>query len=115
MPVEDANAAPTFGEAVFGASLLGLTPGEDGGAMHAECRIGDGVVMVGEASGPPAMRHLKLEDTEAAFDRAVANGAEVIEPMMEKGDGDRRRGVRAPKGTRCFPSRQVEGGSARAA
>lgn len=76
--------------------------------MHAECRIGDTVLMMGEADGPPTMLHLYLADPDAAFDRAVTNGAEVIQPMMEKGDGDRRGGVRSPDGTQWFLSRQLK-------
>ena len=106
--VKDAEAVLTFCETVFQATRLRVIPREGGGIMHAECRIGDSVVMMGEADGPPAMLHLYLDDPDAAFDRAVANGGEVIQPMMEKGDGDRRGGVRAPDGTQWFLARQVD-------
>lgn len=105
--VKDANAVLTFCEAVFAATRLRVIPDTDGGILHAECRIGDTVLMMGEADGPPAMLHFYLEDPDHAFDKAVAAGAEVIQPMMEKGDGDRRGGVRAPDGTQWFVSRQV--------
>jgi PhnB protein len=108
--VRDADAVLTFCEKVFGATRLRVIPGESGGIAHAECRIGDTVLMMGEADGAPAMVHLYLADPDAAFDRALAHGAEVIQPMMEKGDGDRRGGVRAPDGTQWFLSRQGEGG-----
>jgi uncharacterized glyoxalase superfamily protein PhnB len=107
--VADAEAVLVFCETVFGAVRLRAMPREGGGLMHAECRIGDTVLMMGEADGPPAMLHLYLDDPDAAFDRAVAAGAEVIQPMMEKGDGDRRGGIRAPDGTQWFVSRQVDG------
>ncbi|WP_457939365.1 VOC family protein [Mesorhizobium sp. 10J20-29] len=107
--VKDAEAVLTFCEIVFGATRLRVVPREGGGIMHAECRIGDSVVMMGEADGPATMLHLYLDDPDAAFDRAVANGAEVIQPMTEKGDGDRRGGVRAPDETQWFLARQVEG------
>ncbi len=104
--VKDAHAVLSFCEAVFGATRLRVIPGE-AGIMHAECRIGDTVLMMGEADGPPAMVHLYLPDPDAAFERALAAGAEIIQPMMEKGDGDRRGGVRAPDGTQWFLSRQL--------
>jgi len=107
--VPDAEAVLSFCEAVFGATRLRVFPGPDKGIMHAECRIGDTVLMMGEAEGPPAMLHLYLADPDAAFERAVALGAEVIQPMMEKGDGDRRGGVRAPDGTQWFVARQLAG------
>ncbi len=108
--VEDAEAVLTFCETVLGAARLRVIANESGGIMHAECRIGDTVLMMGEADGPPAMLHVYLPDPDAAFERAIANGAEVIQPMMEKGDGDRRGGVRSPDGTQWFLSRQVEAG-----
>lgn len=106
--VSDAETVLTFCEKVLGAKRLRVVPNESGGIMHAECRIGDTVLMMGEADGPPAMLHLYLPDPDAAFERAVAHGAEIIQPMMEKGDGDRRGGVRAPDGTQWFLSRQVK-------
>ncbi len=66
--------------------------------------------MTGEADGPPAMLHLYLPDPDAAFERAIAHGAEVIQPIMEKGDGNRRGGVRSPDGTQWFLARQLKGG-----
>jgi len=104
--VKDAEAVLSFCEQVLDATRLRVIPKEAGGIMHAECRIGDTVLMMGEADGPPAMLHVYLPDPDAAFDRAIAHGAEVIQPMMENGDGDRRGGVRAPDGTQWFLSRQ---------
>lgn len=105
--VPDAEAVLAFAEAAFGAERLRVIPREGGGIMHAECRIGDSVLMMGEAEGPAAMLHLYLPDPDAAFARALAAGAEEIQPMMEKGDGDRRGGVRAPDGTQWYLSRQL--------
>lgn len=106
--VKDAEAVLVFCETVFAATRLRVIPRDAGGIMHAECRIGDTVLMMGESEGPPAMLHLYLEDPDAVFDRATAAGAEVLQPMMEKGDGDRRGGFRSPDGTRWFVSRQVK-------
>jgi len=112
--VKDAEATLRFCEAAFGATRLRVISDDGGGIMHAECKIGDTVLMMGEADGPPAMLHLYLPDPEAAFERAIAAGAQVIQPMMEKGDGDRRGGVRAPDGTQWFLSRQVAGDQTKA-
>lgn len=105
--VEDAEATLAFCEAAFGATRLRVFPRDGGGIMHAECRVGDTVLMMGEAEGPPAMLHVYVSDPDAAFDRAIAAGAEVIQAMTEKGDGDRRGGVRAPDGTQWFIARMV--------
>lgn len=108
--VKDAEAVLAFCETVFDATRLRVIAREGGGIMHAECRIGDTVLMMGEAEGPAAMLHLYLMDPDAAFERAIAAGARVIQPMMEKGDGDRRGGVEAPDGTQWFIARAVEDG-----
>jgi PhnB protein len=107
--VDDARAVLDFCAAVFGAEDLRVIEREDGGGiMHAETRIGDSVVMMGEMpGGPEAHLHLYLADADAAFDRAVAAGAEVVQPMTEKGDGDRRGGVRGPGGVTWWIARQV--------
>lgn len=106
--VQDAEAVLSFCETVFNAKRLRVFPREGGGIMHAECRIGDTVLMMGEADGPSAMLHLYLADPDSAFDRAMAAGAEIIQPIMEKGDGDRRGGFRSPDGTQWFVARQLE-------
>lgn len=108
--VSDANAVLEFAEAVFGAKRLRVFPSETGGIMHAECRIGDTVLMMGEADGPQAMLHIYLEDPDAAFDKALSIGAEELQPMLEKGDGDRRGGFRSPDGTQWYVARQADDG-----
>lgn len=108
--VNDAEAVLSFCETVFAAKRLRTFAGENAGIGHAECRIGDSVLMMGETDGPPTMLHLYVEDPDATFERALANGAEVVQPMMEKGDGDRRGGFRSPDGTQWFVSRQVSNG-----
>lgn len=106
--VPDAEAVLGFCEAVFGGTRLRVIRDDDKGIIHAECRVGDTVLMMGEADGPPAMLHLYLPDPDAAFDRALSLGADVIQPMSETGDGDRRGGVRALDGTQWFVARQMD-------
>ncbi len=107
LSVPDAEALLSFAERVFDAERLRVIPRDGGGIMHAECRIGDTVLMMGVAEGPPAMLHLYLPDPDAAFARALAAGAEELQPVMEKGDGDRRGGFRSPDGTQWFVAKQV--------
>ncbi|GGL59616.1 VOC family protein [Wenxinia marina] len=102
----DPAAELRFCEEVLGGERLRVFE-EDGRIGHAEVRIGDTVLMLAGFEGPPAMVHLYLPDPDAAFARAVAAGAEVLQPMMEKDDGDRRGGVRSPAGTQWYFARQV--------
>lgn len=105
--VHDAERVLDFASEVFGAERLRVIPRAGGGIMHAECRIGDTVLMMGEAEGPAAMLHVYVPDPDAVFARALAAGAKEIQPMAEKGDGDRRGGFRAPDGTQWFVARQI--------
>ena len=106
--VTDARAVLDFAAQVFGAQELRVFPGETGGIMHAETRIGDTVVMMGEMpEAEPVHLHLYLPDPDAAFARALEAGGREVQPMMEKGDGDRRGGVQSPDGTTWWLARQV--------
>ncbi|WP_373355788.1 VOC family protein [Pseudoroseicyclus sp. CXY001] len=104
--VPDAGAVLDFCDRVFGAERLRVIR-EGDRVMHAECRIGDTVLMMGEAEGPQMMLHLYLADPDAAFARALKAGASEVQPMSEKGDGDRRGGFQSPDGTIWFVACQV--------
>lgn len=106
--VTDAQAVLNFVAQVFDAPPLRVI--RDGGRIvHAEARIGDSVLMMGETPGqPPVNLHLYLPDPDAAFARALTAGGETVQEMAEKGDGDRRGGIRAPDGTVWWLSRQVD-------
>ncbi len=105
--VEDPEAVLSFCEGVFGAERLRVIHDGDR-IMHAECRIGDTVLMMGGSPGGPAAHlHLYLPDPDAAMARALDEGADLVREMRKEGDGDRRGGVRSPCGTTWWLSRQL--------
>ena len=104
--ISDPEAELRFCETVFGAERLRVFHDGDR-IMHAECRIGDTVLMMGGADGTPAMLHLYLSDPDGVYEKALQAGATPIEPMAEKGDGDRRGGFTSPTGTQWYLSKQV--------
>jgi PhnB protein len=66
-----------------------------------EIRIGDSIVMVGEAGerdAMPAFLYLYLDDADDAYRRAMEGGATVIEEPRDMFYGDRRATVRDPFG-----------------
>ena len=70
----------------------------DGGVAHAEVRIGDSVIMMGEASGEfpamPAMIYLYVNDADAVYKRALQARATSLEEPSDQFYGDRRAGVK---------------------
>ncbi len=106
--LRDAEATLAFMEAAFGAERLRIITRPDGSIMHAEARIDDTVVMMGEMpESQPANVHIYLAEVDAAYDRALAAGGESAEPPAEKGDGDRRGGVTDPNGITWWLSTQL--------
>lgn len=99
--VGNATAVLDFLAEVFGAERLRVIPcADDDGIMHAEARIGDSVIMMGEMpDAPGAHVHVYVEDVDAAFSRAEKAGGTPVQPPMRKGDGDYRGGITDPGGT----------------
>lgn len=92
-----------FLHATFDATELRRYDTPDGSIMHAEMRIGDTVVMLGDAgeSWPavPCHVHVYVEDVAEAFRKAVAaGGIPVEEPAQKEGESERRGGVEDPAG-----------------
>jgi uncharacterized glyoxalase superfamily protein PhnB len=108
-----AQAVIDFAREAFGAAELRRYDLPDGSVMHSEVRIGDTVVMVGDA-GPewpavPAHLHVYVADVDAVYRRALdAGGVSVKEPERRDGDPDRRGGVRDPAGNTWWIATQVE-------
>ena len=106
--VRDAKRTLGFLKAVFGSEPLRLFEREDGSIMHAEVRIDDTVVMMGEMpDGPQGNVHVYVPDVDAAFERALKAGGTTVQEVMEKGDGDRRGGVDDGNGTVWWLSTQI--------
>jgi uncharacterized glyoxalase superfamily protein PhnB len=74
----------------------------DGTVMHAEMRIGDSRLMMGEPMGNfqamPCMLYLYVPDVDAIYRRALAAGAVSLQEPADQFYGDRNAGVRDPSG-----------------
>jgi PhnB protein len=84
----------------------------DGSVMHAEVRIDDTVVMLGEAGGDwaaaPSHVHVYVSDVDASYALALrAGGVAVQAPTQREGDPDRRGGVKDPGGNTWWLSTQL--------
>lgn len=101
--VDGADRTIEFLMKAFGAVELRRFPAPDGGIMHAEVRIDDTVLMLGD-SGPgfpavPAHVHVYVADVDATYQKALAAGATPVRPPEQKGDDDKRGGVKDAGGT----------------
>jgi PhnB protein len=122
--VRDGAAAIDFYREAFGAEELGERfTGPGGEVIHAEIRIGDSVVMVSEDAGDPeapsrapdavggvatAIMALYWPDVDAAWERALAAGAEVLYPLADQFYGDRGGRLRDPFGQQWMMSQRIE-------
>ena len=102
-----------FLKQAFGATELRKYDMPDGTIMHAEVRIEDSVVMIGEAGGewPPVPCHLHVyvSDVDQTYRTALAaGGLPVQEPSQREGDPDRRGGVLDPGGNTWWIGTQLQ-------
>lgn len=107
-----AAEAIEFYKKAFGATELMRLPGPDGNLWHACVMIGNSPVMLVDEfpgmcsfgpkhlKGSPVTLHLTVADADAAAERAVAAGAQVVMPVGDAFWGDRYGVVEDPFGHR---------------
>jgi len=121
--VRDGGAAIDFYRHAFAAEELGERfTGPKGEVIHAEVRIGDSVVMITEESDPDApakspqslggvvsaIMALYWDDVDAAWERAVSAGAEILFPLADQFYGERGGRLRDPFGQQWMMSQHIE-------
>jgi PhnB protein len=98
LATHDARGLIGFIERAVGGKLSFEVSGPEGRLAHAEMKIADGLVMIGETPPGrdtfPAMLHLYVDDTDAAYGHALDSGATSVREPGDSGDGLRRGGVR---------------------
>ena len=101
-----------FLKQAFGAEERLRMPRPDGTVMHAEVRIGDSMVMMGEPMGEwkpmPGMLHLYVDDTDSLYKRALQAGATSLREPSDEFYGDRAAGVRDPSGNHWWIATHIE-------
>lgn len=95
MNYKGAEAFIKLMQTIFNATELRRYEMPDGSVMHAEIKIDDSVIMLGEASEKfpaiPIVMHVYVSDLDATFQKVVEAGCEIIEPPKQReGDPDRR-------------------------
>jgi PhnB protein len=106
--VDGAAEAIAFYTTAFGAEEIMRIARPDGRILHAEIRIRDSVLMVGDgdgeflsprkAGGTTVGLHVYVEDVDALYSRAVTAGAEALQPPTDMFYGDRTIMLKDPFG-----------------
>jgi uncharacterized glyoxalase superfamily protein PhnB len=93
----DADAELKFLEAAFDAKQSMCERNADNSVMHAEVRIGDSLIMLGQAGDQwkalPAALYLWVENVDEIYSRAIAAGATSQSAPEDKPYGHRNAGV----------------------
>lgn len=98
---ENGEGLIEFAKNVFSAEEVFRTIGGAGG-IHCELRIGDSMVMMGggrpghefRSKAAPIALHVYVQDTDVAYQRAIAAGATSISAPADQEYGERGAGVR---------------------
>jgi len=109
--VDGASQTIEFLKSVFDAVELRRFPDSTGKLMHAEVRIDDSVVMIADGGegwpSVPSQVHVYVSDADAIYRRALEAGAVSVQEPMQKGDEDKRGGVRDSGGTTWWIATRV--------
>lgn len=108
VPYSDPRAAIGWLERTFGAVATAVHPPEpDQPLVHAEIRVGNGLVMLNDAGRDsdspfalpgPVLLYVVVDDPDALHDRAAAAGADIVAELADKDYGSRDFAVRDPHG-----------------
>jgi PhnB protein len=101
-----------FLQRAFGGEQVYRAESPEGGIFHAQVRIGDSLVGMGDAHGPyqpmPGTLHLYVPDTDAVYQQALSAGAVSLQPPADQPYGDRSAGVTDPFGNRWFIATHIK-------
>ena len=110
--VNDANKFIDFIKEAFNAveNHRSVTP--DGRIMHAQLKIGDSFIMMGESTGEwkpmPCTIYMYLPDVDAVFNKALKSGGMKLREPNNEFYGDRICGVEDPLGNQWWIATHVE-------
>lgn len=101
-----AEAFVDFLVKAFAAEIIGVYKSPEGVVMHADLKIGDSRILMGEAHGQwqpmPAGLHYYVPDVDAAYARAVKAGGQSVRPPQDQPYGERGASVDDPQGNHWY-------------
>ena len=104
--VPDAAQLIDFLKRAFNAEEIHRSHRPDGAVAHAQVKIGDSMVMMGQAQDEwkpmPCMLYLYVEDVDAWYERAIQAGGTSVREVNDEAYGDRAGGVQDPAGNQWW-------------
>jgi uncharacterized glyoxalase superfamily protein PhnB len=95
--VRDADAELTFLKTAFGGAEVTVQRNADNSVMHAEIKIGDSLIMLGQSGAQSkalnAALYLWVENVDATYEKALLAGATSQSAPEDKPYGHRNAGV----------------------
>ena len=111
--VNGADDLIAFLQQTFDAEVVLRVPTPSNTVMHAEVRVGDSLVEMGDAGEQwrplVAPQHVYVDDVDETYRRAIAAGATSLYEPVNQPYGDREAGVVDARGIEWFIARRLEG------
>jgi uncharacterized glyoxalase superfamily protein PhnB len=110
--VQDVPKLLDFLKRAFTAQEIMRMPTPDGTIAHAEVRVGDSPIMMGEACNDfkpmPGSIYVYVDDTDATYQRALQAGATSLMEPANQFWGDRSASVVDPVGNHWWIATHIE-------
>lgn len=96
----------------FEAEEMYRMTGPDNGIMHAELKLGNSMIMIGEAMADnkpwPNMLYFYTKDVDSVYQKALDAGAKSVNEPANHYYGDRNAGVMDPAGNMWWIATHIE-------
>ncbi len=110
--VPDAGKTIDFMVTALGGKEIRRFVEPSGRIGHAEVRIDDTVVMLGNSTEGwppvPCHVHVYVPDVDTTYKRALAAGAQSVQEPAQKGDADKRGGIKDSGGTTWWIATKID-------
>ena len=111
--VRDAAKLVDFLKRALGAEEVDAMKMPDGKVMHAEMKLGNSMIMIGQADDPdyklmPAMLYVYVNDADALYKQAMQAGAKSVMEPIDQFYGDRSGAIEDPAGNQWWLATRKE-------
>jgi len=101
-----------FLQNAFNAEEMYRMTDPEGGIMHAELRLGNSMIMIGEALADnkpwPNMLYFYTKDVDSVYEQALEAGARSVSEPANHYYGDRNAGITDPAGNMWWIATHIE-------